>query len=89
MSMLSRHLAQYAPAVIVKDSPAEIYTVLLKEMIPGVVLAYEKALRIVFLVGVPVGELFHSRFYVLLLLEADCMCCSGAGPPRGAEYQEY
>ena len=59
-SMLSRYLAQYAPnapASIVKESPTAIYTALPAEMIPGVVLAYTKALKIVFLVGVPVAGL--------------------------------
>lgn len=59
-SMLSRYLPQYAPnapANIVKESPTAIYTALPPEMIPGVVLAYTKALKIVFLVGVPVAGL--------------------------------
>lgn len=59
-SMLSRYLAQYAPnapASIVKESPTAIYTALPADMIPGVVLAYTKALKIVFLVGVPVAGL--------------------------------
>lgn len=59
-SMLSKYLAQYAPnapAAIVKESPTAIYTALPADMIPGVVLAYTKALKIVFVLGVPVAGL--------------------------------
>ncbi|KAJ7646955.1 ABC transporter [Roridomyces roridus] len=57
-SELSKYLKQYAPeapASIVKESPTAIYTDLPAEMIPGVVLSYSKALRIVFVIGVPVA----------------------------------
>ncbi|KAJ4474439.1 ABC transporter [Lentinula aciculospora] len=57
-SELSKYLLMYAPdapATIVKESPTAIYTELPASMIPGVVQAYAQALRIVFVVGVPVA----------------------------------
>ncbi|KAK7042558.1 major facilitator transporter-like protein [Favolaschia claudopus] len=59
-SKLSEFLARYAPdapAEIVKESPTAIYTALPVEMIPGVVRSYTEALRIVFVLGVPVAGL--------------------------------
>ncbi|KAJ7677128.1 ABC transporter [Mycena polygramma] len=59
-SELDKFLLQYAPdapAVIVKQSPTAIYTDLPSAMIPGVVHAYAESLRIVFLLGVPIGGL--------------------------------
>ncbi|KAJ7666848.1 putative transporter [Mycena polygramma] len=59
-SFLAKYLAQYAPeapASVVKESPTAIYTALSEEMIPGVVRAYAEALRIVFVLGVPVAGL--------------------------------
>jgi hypothetical protein len=58
-SELSKFLLKYAPnapAAIVKQSPTAIYTDIPADQIPGVVLAYAESLKIVFLVGVPVGE---------------------------------
>jgi len=59
-SELTKFLLKYAPnapANIVKESPTTIYTALPANLIPGVVQAYTQSLRIVFLVGVPVGGL--------------------------------
>ncbi|KAJ7223749.1 transporter [Mycena haematopus] len=59
-SELAKNLLRYAPdapAAIVKESPTAIYTALPSEMIPGVVLSYTEALRIVFVLGVPVAGL--------------------------------
>ncbi|KAJ6486092.1 ABC transporter [Mycena vitilis] len=59
-SELAKYLLQYAPdapASVVKESPTAIYTALPAEMIPGVVQAYTSALRIVFVLGVPVAGL--------------------------------
>ncbi|KAJ7117255.1 transporter [Mycena crocata] len=59
-SMLSKYLLRYAPEApdfIVKESPTAIYTDLPAEMIPGVVRSYSEALKIVFVLGVPVAGL--------------------------------
>ncbi|KAF7300398.1 Major facilitator transporter-like protein [Mycena chlorophos] len=59
-SELTKFLAKYAPdapAAVVKQSPTAIYTELSPAQIPGVVLAYTKSLRLVFLIGVPVAIL--------------------------------
>ncbi|KAF7290179.1 Major facilitator transporter-like protein [Mycena indigotica] len=59
-SELTKFLAKYAPeapSVIVKESPTAIYEALPPAMIPGVVRSYTEALRIVFVVGVPVAGL--------------------------------
>ncbi|KAJ7792046.1 ABC transporter [Mycena olivaceomarginata] len=59
-SELTKYLLQYAPeapAAIVKESPTAIYTALPAAMIPGVVKSYTEALRIVFVLGVPVAGL--------------------------------
>ncbi|KAJ7206304.1 ABC transporter, partial [Mycena pura] len=55
---LARALARYAPAAparVVEESPTSIYAALPPELIPGVVRSYTEALRIVFVVGVPVA----------------------------------
>ncbi|KAJ7675215.1 major facilitator superfamily domain-containing protein [Mycena rosella] len=59
-SELAKYLALYAPeapAEIVKQSPTAIYTALPQAMIPGVVKSYAAALKIVFVLGVPVAGL--------------------------------
>ncbi|KAJ6577047.1 transporter [Mycena vulgaris] len=59
-SELTKYLLKYAPeapAEIVKQSPTAIYTALPAAMIPGVVKSYTEALRIVFVLGVPVAGL--------------------------------
>ncbi|KAJ6600865.1 transporter [Mycena sp. CBHHK59/15] len=59
-SELAKYLLQFAPdapAAIVKESPTLIYTALPEAMIPGVVHAYTLALRVVFVLGVPVAGL--------------------------------
>src|SRR6266852_1321361 len=58
-SELSKDLLQYAPlapAAVVKQSPTAIYTDIPADLLPGVVRAYTESLKLVFLVGVPVGE---------------------------------
>ncbi|KAJ7254980.1 transporter [Mycena haematopus] len=58
-SMLAKYLVQYAPdapASIVKESPTAISS-LPAAMIPGVIHSYTNALRIVFVLGVPVSAL--------------------------------
>ncbi|KAJ6473377.1 transporter [Mycena vitilis] len=65
---LSKFLLKYAPeapALIVKESPAAIWTALPKEMIPSVSRAYTEALKIVFVLGVPVAGLaLISAFFI-------------------------
>ncbi|KAJ7122581.1 ABC transporter [Mycena crocata] len=59
-SQLSKYLLRYAPeapAFIVKESPTAIYTELPEAMIPGVVRSYSEALKLVFVLGVPVAGL--------------------------------
>ncbi|KAJ7164422.1 ABC transporter [Mycena filopes] len=59
-SLLAKNLLKYAPgapAAIVKESPAEIWSKLPEEMIPGVVKSYTEALKVVFVLGVPVAGL--------------------------------
>ncbi|KAJ7120201.1 major facilitator superfamily domain-containing protein [Mycena epipterygia] len=59
-SELTKYLLQYAPEApseIVRESPTAIYSALPAEMIPGVVRSYTEALRIVFVLGVPVAGL--------------------------------
>ncbi|KAJ7500300.1 ABC transporter [Mycena galericulata] len=59
-SELAKNLLKYAPeapAAIVKESPTAIYTELPAAMIPGVVKSYAEALKIVFVLGVPVAGL--------------------------------
>jgi hypothetical protein len=59
-SELAKYLARYAPdapAQIVRESPTNIWSKLPEEMIPGVVRSYLEALRLVFVLGVPVAGL--------------------------------
>ncbi|KAJ7806014.1 ABC transporter [Mycena olivaceomarginata] len=59
-SEVARYLLRYAPeahAQIIKESPTAIYTALPAEMIPGVVRSYTEALRVVYVLGVPVAGL--------------------------------
>ncbi|KAJ6496207.1 ABC transporter [Mycena sanguinolenta] len=59
-SMLAKYLREYAPeapASVVMESPAAIHTALPAEMVAGVVKSYAEALRIVFVLGVPVAGL--------------------------------
>ncbi|KAJ7339008.1 ABC transporter [Mycena albidolilacea] len=59
-SELAKYLARYAPdapAQIVRESPTDIWSKLPEEMIPGVVRSYLEALRLVFVLGVPVAGL--------------------------------
>jgi len=67
-SGLGKYLLKYAPEApgqIVKESPTAIYTELPAAMIPGVVHSYTEALRIVFVLGVPVAGLgLLSVFFI-------------------------
>ncbi|KAJ7111835.1 transporter [Mycena epipterygia] len=67
-SELTKFLLKYAPeapAEIVRESPTAIYTALPAAMIPGVVQSYSEALRIVFVLGVPVAGLaMLSAFFI-------------------------
>jgi MFS family permease len=59
-SELNKYLLIYAPdanAKIVKESPTAIYTQLPPSQIPGVVQAYAHALRIAYVIGVPIAGL--------------------------------
>ncbi|KAJ7189880.1 ABC transporter [Mycena pura] len=59
-SELAKYLLIYAPDApteIVKESPTAIYTALPAAMISGVIRSYIQALRVVFLLGVPVAGL--------------------------------
>ncbi|KAJ7617373.1 ABC transporter [Roridomyces roridus] len=59
-SQLAKYLLRYAPdapADVVKESPTSIYTAIPKELIPGVVKSYALALKMVFVIGVPVAGL--------------------------------
>ncbi|KAJ7445119.1 ABC transporter, partial [Mycena latifolia] len=59
-SELAKYLLRFAPEApefVVKQPPTAIYTDLPAEMIPGVVQAYTRSLRIVFVLGVPVAGL--------------------------------
>jgi hypothetical protein len=58
-SELSKFLIKYAPnapATIVKQSPTAIYSSIPADQVPGVVRAYTESLKIVFVIGVPVGQ---------------------------------
>ncbi|KAJ7775383.1 transporter [Mycena metata] len=65
---LSKFLLKYAPnapAAVVKNSPTAIWTALDKDLIPGVVESYTRALRIVFILGVPAGAFcLISAFFI-------------------------
>ncbi|KAF8176416.1 transporter [Mycena galopus ATCC 62051] len=67
-SELSKYLLKYAPdapASIVKESPTAIYTALPQAMIAPVVRSYADALKIVFVLGVPVAGLaLISAFFI-------------------------
>jgi len=59
-TQLSKNLAQFAPsapAAIVKKSPTSIYSQLPADIIPSVVHAYVRSLRVVYIIGVPVAIL--------------------------------
>lgn len=59
-STLNTNLLKYAPNAppeIVKEAPTAIYSALSPDLIPGVVESYTQSLRLVFILGVPVGAL--------------------------------
>ncbi|KAJ7237563.1 putative transporter [Mycena haematopus] len=67
-SELTSYLLQFAPdapVAIVRDSPTSIHTALPAAMIPGVLKSYTRALRIVFVLGVPMaGIALVSAFFI-------------------------
>jgi MFS family permease len=90
-SELSKYLLIYAPdapADIVKESPTAIYTELSPSMIPGVVHAYTLALRIVFVIGVPVAglALFAAMFIKnIRIVKSAPPAAAAADSPKPAE----
>lgn len=59
-SELTKNLLKYAPeapAMVVKESPVNIYTELPASEIAGVVQAYARSLKVVYVVGVPIAIL--------------------------------
>ncbi|KAJ6566269.1 transporter [Mycena capillaripes] len=92
-SELSKYLLKYAPeapAEIVKQSPTAIYTALPAAMIPGVVRSYTEALRIVFVLGVPVAglALFAAMFIKNLKIERTAAPSAPAAPAKDVEKAE-
>jgi len=80
---LAKYLLEFAPdapAAIVKESPTAIYTALPKEMIPGVVLSYTRALRIVFVLGVPVAGLALISAFFIKNIKIEKTVLTGAKP---------
>ncbi|KAJ7613865.1 hypothetical protein DFH06DRAFT_919379, partial [Mycena polygramma] len=67
-SQLTRNLRRYAPdapVALVKESPTAIYGELPAQIIAGVVRSYAEALRVVFVLGVPVAGLaFLAVFFI-------------------------
>lgn len=58
-SELAKYLLKYAPdapVTIVKESPTAIYSSIPAQYIPGVVRAYSDSLKLVFVLGVPIGS---------------------------------
>ncbi|KAJ7185328.1 major facilitator superfamily domain-containing protein [Mycena filopes] len=90
-SMLSKNLLKYAPDApvsIVKESPTAIWSKLPKEMIPGVVRSYTEALKIVFVVGVPVaglGLIAALMIKNLRIVKTVVPPAAGADAPADAE----
>ncbi|KAJ7716968.1 ABC transporter [Mycena maculata] len=88
--VFSSELAKYllvfapdAPAAIVKESPTAIYTALAAAQIPGVVESYTRALKIVFVLGVPVAGLaLISAFFIKNLR---IVKTAPPGKPAGAD----
>ncbi|KAJ6516527.1 hypothetical protein C8R47DRAFT_1267813 [Mycena vitilis] len=80
-SELGKYLLQFAPdapAAIVTQSPMAVYTALPASMIPGVVHAYTAALKIVFVLGVPVAGL-----WLICAMFIDNIRIEKTAPPKG------
>jgi hypothetical protein len=85
-SELTKYLLQYAPeapAEIVKESPTAIYSALPPEMIPGVVRSYAAALRIVFVLGVPVAGLALGAAFFIKNIKIEKSAPAPAGAKEG------
>ncbi|KAJ7253497.1 ABC transporter [Mycena rebaudengoi] len=83
---LAKFLLKYAPdapAMIVKESPTAIYTKLPQEMIAGVVRAYTEALKIVFVLGVPVAGI--ALICAMLIKNIRIVKTAPPGAAPGAE----
>jgi hypothetical protein len=83
---LAKFLLKYAPdapAIIVKESPTAIYTKLPQEMIAGVVRAYTEALKIVFVLGVPVAGI--ALICAMLIKNIRIVKTAPPGAAPGAE----
>ncbi|KAJ7808133.1 transporter [Mycena olivaceomarginata] len=81
-SKLKRYLLTHvpeAPRQIVKETPTAIYSALPAEMIPSVVRSYREALRIVFVLGVPVAgvALLSAIFINNIKIEKSAVLDSG------------
>ncbi|KAJ7737809.1 ABC transporter [Mycena maculata] len=91
-SELAKYLLIYAPdapASIVKESPTAIYTSLTAAQIPGVVESYTRALKIVFVLGVPVAGLaMISAFFIKNIRIVKTAAPAGAGKPADADEAE-
>jgi len=60
-SQLTKFIPRFAPNVnpeIIKETPTDIYTELDPSQLAGAIRVYVESLRVVYLIGVPVGELF-------------------------------
>lgn len=88
-SELSKYLLIYAPtapATIVEESPTAIYTELPADLIPGVVEAYSHALRIVYVIGVPVAGLaLFTAMFIKNIRIVRTPHAAAAPPPQAAE----
>ncbi|KAJ6549679.1 major facilitator superfamily domain-containing protein [Mycena capillaripes] len=90
-SELSKFLLKYAPeapAQIVKESPTAIYTALPAAMIPGVVRSYAEALRIVFVLGVPVAGLALVAAIFIKNIKIEKSAPPAAAPAKDVEKAE-
>jgi len=89
-SELSKYLLIFAPeanSTIVRESPVAIYTDLPASQIPGVVVAYTHALRVVFIIGVPAAGLaLITAMFIknLRIVKAAPPAPAGAAKPPAA-----
>ncbi|KAK7013236.1 major facilitator transporter-like protein [Favolaschia claudopus] len=87
-SELTKKLLVYAPEApvqVVKESPVAIYTELEPEMIAGVVRSYSEALRVVYVIGVPVAGI--GLLLATFLIPKSKLIQKGP-PGRGASADE-
>jgi len=70
----------------VEESPTAIYTELAADLIPGVVEAYSHALRIVYVIGVPVAGLaLFTAMFIKNIRIVRTPPAGAAPPPEAAE----